>query len=63
MFPGLARGQVGQHELHAAHDVVGVHRPQQGVVAGAGHNTLLGPMYADHIVRGVEFVLANLPAR
>lgn len=32
-------------------------------VAGAGHNTLLGPMYADHIVRGVEFVLANLPAR
>jgi pimeloyl-ACP methyl ester carboxylesterase len=31
-------------------------------VAGAGHNTLLGPMYADHIVRGVEFVMANLPA-
>jgi pimeloyl-ACP methyl ester carboxylesterase len=32
-------------------------------VAGAGHNTLLGPLYADHIVRGVEFVMANLPAR
>ncbi len=32
-------------------------------VAGAGHNTLLGPMYADHIVKGVEFVLANLSAR
>ncbi|MGZ3399001.1 MAG: alpha/beta fold hydrolase [Caulobacteraceae bacterium] len=32
-------------------------------VAGAGHNTLLGPLYADHIVRGVDFVLANLPAR
>ena len=30
-------------------------------VAGAGHNTLLGPLYADHIVKGVEFVLANLP--
>jgi pimeloyl-ACP methyl ester carboxylesterase len=29
-------------------------------VAGAGHNTLLGPMYADHIVRGVEFVMAAL---
>ncbi len=27
-------------------------------VAGAGHNTLLGP-YADHIVKGVEFVMAN----
>jgi len=32
-------------------------------VEGAGHNTLLGPMYADHIVRGVEFVMANLPKR
>jgi pimeloyl-ACP methyl ester carboxylesterase len=32
-------------------------------VAGAGHNTLLGPIYADHIVKGVEFVMANLPAR
>jgi pimeloyl-ACP methyl ester carboxylesterase len=32
-------------------------------VAGAGHNTLLGPTYADHIVKGVEFVLANLPPR
>ena len=32
-------------------------------VAGAGHNTLLGPLYADHIVRGVEFVLANAPPR
>ena len=32
-------------------------------VEGAGHNTLLGPMYADHIVRGVEFVLDNLPKR
>jgi pimeloyl-ACP methyl ester carboxylesterase len=30
-------------------------------VQGAGHNTLLGPLYADHIVKGVEFVLANLP--
>jgi pimeloyl-ACP methyl ester carboxylesterase len=29
-------------------------------VAGAGHNTLLGPMYADHIVKGVEFVLSAL---
>ena len=29
-------------------------------VAGAGHNTLLGPLYADHIVRGVEFVLSAL---
>jgi len=32
-------------------------------VDGAGHNTLLGPLYADHIVKGVEFVLANLAAR
>ena len=32
-------------------------------VAGAGHNTVLGPMYADHIIRGVEFVLANAPPR
>jgi pimeloyl-ACP methyl ester carboxylesterase len=32
-------------------------------VEGAGHNTLLGPMYADHIVRGVEFVMDNLPKR
>ena len=30
-------------------------------VDGAGHNTLLGPIYADHIVKGVEFVMANLP--
>ena len=29
-------------------------------VGGAGHNTLLGPIYADHIVRGVEFVLDAL---
>lgn len=29
-------------------------------VAGAGHNTLLGPMYADHIVKGVEFVMSAL---
>ena len=29
-------------------------------VGGAGHNTLLGPLYADHIVRGVEFVLDAL---
>ena len=29
-------------------------------VEGAGHNTLLGPMYADHIVKGVEFVLSAL---
>ena len=27
-------------------------------VEGAGHNTLLGPRYADHIVRGVQAVLA-----
>jgi pimeloyl-ACP methyl ester carboxylesterase len=26
-------------------------------VAGAGHNTLLGPLYADHVVRGVDFVM------
>ncbi len=32
-------------------------------VEGAGHNTLLGPLYADHIVKGVEFVMDNLPAR
>jgi pimeloyl-ACP methyl ester carboxylesterase len=29
-------------------------------VAGAGHNTLLGPAYADHIMKGVEFVLNAL---
>ena len=29
-------------------------------VEGAGHNTLLGPLYADHIVKGVEFVLSAL---
>jgi pimeloyl-ACP methyl ester carboxylesterase len=28
-------------------------------VAGAGHNTLLGPLYADHIVKGVGFVIAS----
>jgi pimeloyl-ACP methyl ester carboxylesterase len=27
-------------------------------VAGAGHNTLLGTGFADHIVRGVDFVMA-----
>ena len=27
-------------------------------VAGAGHNTLLGPDYADHVVKGVDFVLS-----
>lgn len=32
-------------------------------VAGAGHNTLLGPLYADHIVKGVEFVLSALKQR
>lgn len=32
-------------------------------VAGAGHNTLLGPLYADHIVKGVDFVLAALKQR
>jgi pimeloyl-ACP methyl ester carboxylesterase len=32
-------------------------------VAGAGHNTLLGPLYADHIVKGVQFVMANLATR
>lgn len=29
-------------------------------VAGAGHNTLLGPAYADHIVKAVEFVVSAL---
>lgn len=32
-------------------------------VAGAAHNTLLGPDYADHVVRGVDFVMANLAKR
>ncbi len=32
-------------------------------VEGAGHNTLLGPDYADHILKGVDFVLANAPAK
>jgi pimeloyl-ACP methyl ester carboxylesterase len=31
-------------------------------VEGAGHNTLLGPQYADHIVKGVQFVMkSSLP--
>jgi pimeloyl-ACP methyl ester carboxylesterase len=41
---------------HAAHGYV-------DHVAGAQHNTLLGPVYADHIVKGVDFVLANLAKR
>ena len=28
-------------------------------VPGAGHNTLLGPDYADHIVKGVDFVMLH----
>jgi pimeloyl-ACP methyl ester carboxylesterase len=32
-------------------------------VEGAGHNTLLGTGFADHIVRGVDFVMANPPPR
>lgn len=28
-------------------------------VAGAGHSTLLGPDYAEHVARGVDFVMAN----
>lgn len=41
---------------HAAHGYI-------DHVAGAQHNTLLGPVYADHIVKGVDFVLANLAKR
>jgi hypothetical protein len=27
-------------------------------VQGAGHNTLLGVQFADHIVKGIDFVMA-----
>ena len=51
---------VGRKAMQAAPATAATHGYVDHV-AGAGHNTLLGPLYADHIVKGVEFVLANLP--
>ena len=59
---GAADWNAGRKAMQAAPAKASAHGYVDHV-AGAGHNTLLGPMYADHIVRGVEFVLANLPPR
>lgn len=56
---GLSDFNAGRKAMQAAPAKAAVHGYVDHV-AGAGHNTLLGPMYADHIVKGVEFVLANL---
>jgi len=59
---GAADWNAGRKAMQAAPAKASAHGYVDHV-AGAGHNTLLGPLYADHIVRGVEFVMANLPAR
>jgi pimeloyl-ACP methyl ester carboxylesterase len=55
---GMGDGNKGRKTLQAAPAAAS----EQGYVdhvEGAGHNTLLGPDYADHIVKGVEFVMAH----
>jgi pimeloyl-ACP methyl ester carboxylesterase len=51
----------GYKALQAAPALASRH-PFVAHVAGAGHNTLLGPVYADEVVRAVEHVLAARPA-
>jgi pimeloyl-ACP methyl ester carboxylesterase len=59
---GLHDFNIGRKALQAAPAKAAAHGYVDHV-EGAGHNTLLGPTYADHIVRGVEFVMDNLPKR
>jgi pimeloyl-ACP methyl ester carboxylesterase len=56
---GAADWNAGRKAMQAAPAKAALHGYVDHV-AGAGHNTLLGPLYADHIVRGVEFVLSAL---
>lgn len=55
---GVSSFNAGRKAVQAAPATASAHGYVDHV-AGAGHNTLLGPMYADHIVKGVEFVLAH----
>jgi len=59
---GLGTFNAGRKAVQAAPAAAAAHGYVDHV-EGAGHNTLLGPLYADHIVKGVEFVLANRQAR
>ena len=56
---GMYDGNKGRKTLQAAPAAASAHGYVDHV-EGAGHNTLLGPDYADHIVRGVDFVMAHL---
>jgi pimeloyl-ACP methyl ester carboxylesterase len=55
---GMFEGNRGRKTLQAAPAAASAHGYVDHV-EGAGHNTLLGPDYADHIVRGVDFVMAH----
>jgi pimeloyl-ACP methyl ester carboxylesterase len=57
---GMGDGNRGRKALQAGPATASRHGYVDHV-EGAGHNTLLGPDYADHIVRGVDFVMAHLP--
>lgn len=59
---GVSDANMGRKAMQAAPATAALHGHVDHV-DGAGHNTLLGPLYADHIVKGVQFVLDNLPAR
>ena len=56
---GLGGFNAGRKAMQAAPATASAHGYVDHV-AGAGHNTLLGPLYADHIVKGVEFVMDAL---
>jgi pimeloyl-ACP methyl ester carboxylesterase len=56
---GMRDFNAGRKALQAAHADASAHGYVDHV-EGAGHNTLLGPLYADHIVKGVDFVMAAL---
>jgi pimeloyl-ACP methyl ester carboxylesterase len=56
---GLREFNARRKAMQAAHADASAHGYVDHV-EGAGHNTLLGPLYADHIVKGVEFVMAAL---
>lgn len=55
-------GNAGRKAVQAAPATTALHGYVDHV-AGASHNTLLGPLYAAHIVKGVQFVLENAPPR
>jgi pimeloyl-ACP methyl ester carboxylesterase len=57
---GVSEGDSARKAMQAAPATASRHGYVDHV-QGAGHNTLLGPQYADHIVKGVQYVLANGP--